>query len=315
MAHEVEDMMYVGQAPWHGLGKHFIQPPSLQEAIEAANLNWEVGLKTLITSDTKETVEAKATYRKSDGSILGVVGPTYHPLQNSEAFKFFEPFIDTKEASIETAGSLRQGKRVFVMCKINRDPLQITKNDIVEKYILLSNSHDGTLAVRVGFSPVRVVCSNTLSMAHNDKASSLLKVRHTKGLVKTLDEVRGIMNLANQEFEATAEQYKILASKNIDAKTLEKYVKLVFNPKAVQEKSLESINSQVLNNIIPLFEKGRGNDMLGTKGTFWAAYNAINEYLQYERSEGPEASMDQMWFGISGQMNKKALEIGLSLAA
>ena len=147
MAHEVEQMMYVGAKPWHGLGRAFIVPPTLEESIVAAGLNWKVGLKDLQTIDGQQKVPAKATFRKSDGRILGVVGEKYKPLQNSEAFEFFRPFIDSKEAAIETAGSLRDGQRVFVMAKINRDPLIIKGNDEVEKYVLLSNSHDGTLAV------------------------------------------------------------------------------------------------------------------------------------------------------------------------
>src|SRR6185295_11897446 len=127
-------------------------------------------------------------------------------------------------AQIETAGSLRQGKRVWVLAKINRDPLVIKGNDVVEKYVLLSNSHDGTLAVRVGFTPIRVVCNNTLSMAINSEASKLIRIKHTKNVVSNLESVQEIMNLADQEFQATAEQYRMLTRKDINSKDLEKYI-------------------------------------------------------------------------------------------
>jgi phage/plasmid-like protein (TIGR03299 family) len=315
MAHEVENMMYVGQRPWHSLGRAFEMPPTLEEAIVAAGLDWKVGLKKLQTTDTQEAVPALATFRETDGRILGVVGPGYNPLQNVEAFEFFRPFIDTNEASIETAGSLRNGQRVFVLAKINRDPMVIKGNDTVEKYVLLSNSHDGTLAVRVGFTPIRVVCNNTLTMAHGDKASKLLRVRHTAGVVDNLEKIREVMDMANAEFEASAEQYRILASKDINSKDLEKYVKLVFSQKLVEEKSIDEVRSKVIGKIIPLFESGRGNDMKEIKGTYWAAYNAINEYLQYERGETNEGRIDQLWFGAAAQLNKRALDVGLTLAA
>jgi phage/plasmid-like protein (TIGR03299 family) len=316
MAHEIQEkdnMIYVGERPWHGIGTPFIVPPTLDDAIVAAKLNWTVKTAPLFTA-ANEKVEALVTRRSDDNAILGVVGPNYHPLQNSDAFKFFEPFIDSKEAFIETAGSLNNGKRVWVLCKINRDPLVIKGDDTVEKFIMLSNSHDGTMAVRVGFTPIRVVCNNTLTAAHNSQASSLLRVKHTKSVNQNLEKVREIMNLANQQFEASAEQYRVLASREINSKDLEKYVKLVFNQKATEEKSLEEINSRVLNKIIPLFEKGRGNDMAEIKGTYWAAYNAVTEYLQYERGDSNESRFDSVWFGSGAQISKKALEVGLVMA-
>ena len=214
---------------------------------------------------------------------------------------------------------MRQGKRVWVLAKINRDPLVITGNDVVEKYVHLSNSHDGTLAVRVGFTPIRVVCNNTLSMAINSEASKLIRIKHTKNVVSNLESVQEIMNLADSEFEATAEQYRALVMKDINSKDLEKYVKLIFNTTAKLVEAGGNVdnlsNKRILEQIIPLFEKGRGNDMTGVKGTMWAAYNAVNEYLQYERGSDNSNRMDNMWFGDSARLNKKALETALILAA
>lgn len=318
MAHEVENMLYVGQAPWHRLGNKMVGAPTIEEAIVAAGLNWKVSTEPVF-SGAGEKVSALLTRRDSDKSILGVVGPSYVPLQNSEAFKFFQPFIDSKEASIETAGSLREGKRVWILAKINRDPLVIKGNDTVEKYVLLSNSHDGTLAVRAGFTPVRVVCANTLQLSINDKASKLIRIKHTKNVVQNLENVQEIMNLADSQFEATAEQYRLLASKEINSKDLEKYVKLVFNTTSrviEAEGDLSKINNKrIMEEIVPLFEKGRGNDMVEIRGTYWAAYNAITEHLQYSRGSGEATRMDSMWFGQAATLNKKALETALVMSA
>lgn len=318
MAHEIEQMLYVGAAPWHRLGRKFEMPPSLEEALVAAGLDWTVSTEPLF-SGAKEKVDAMLTRRSSDQSILGVVGPNYTPLQNNEAFEFFRPFLDEKAAAIETAGSLRDGKRVWILAKINRDPMTIKGNDVVEKFVLLSNSHDGTLAVRVGFTPIRVVCNNTLSMAVNSKASQLIRVKHTKNVVQNLENIQEIMNLADSEFQATADQYRFLASKEINSKDLEKYVKVVFSNTAKLAEvggDLSKLNNKrILEAVIPLFEKGRGNDMQEIKGTYWSAYNAINEYLQYERGEENAGRMDSMWFGDSAAKNKKALDTALILAA
>jgi phage/plasmid-like protein (TIGR03299 family) len=317
MAHEVENIMYVGQAPWHGLGTRFVTAPSLDEAIVAAGLDWKVTTEPVF-SGSQERLPALATRRSSDGSILGVVGPKYSPLQNSEAFDFFKPFIESGEAVIETAGSLRMGKRVFVLAKLKLDPMDIVKGDSVEKYVLLSNSHDGTLAVRVGFTGVRVVCANTMAMAHGDSASRLIRVRHTKNVAENLEGIRAVMNLANQQFEATAEQYRVLASKEINQADLEKYVKLVFNSnKKILEAEGDTANlnnKRLINSIQPLFEKGLGNDMPGVRGTLWAAYNAVSEHLQYNRGDDAQVRLDSLWFGQGAQLNKRALEVAVMMA-
>jgi phage/plasmid-like protein (TIGR03299 family) len=318
MSHEIEKMMYVGQAPWHKLGHSFEQAPSLEDALVASGLDWKVTTEPVFSS-SGEKLEALLTRRDMDSSVLGVVGAKYVPLQNQEAFKFFEPFIDSKEVSIEAAGSLRKGRRVWVLAKINRDPMSIKGNDIVEKYVLVSNSHDGTLAVRVGFTSVRVICANTLAAAHNSEASKLIRVKHTKNVVQNLENIREIMDVANSEFEATAEQYRLLANTQINQKDLEKYVKLVFNSQSrilEAEGNLDSINNKkIIEEIQPLFEKGRGNDLPEIKGTMWAAYNAISEHLQYNRGNDDQVRLDNLWFGQGAQLNKKALDVALVMSA
>jgi len=322
MAHELEvvngkaNMIYVGSAPWHQLGTQVASTITSAEAIKAAGLDWNVGLKDLFTGDS-EKVTHRATYRQDNGKILGVVGPEYHALQNSKAFSFFDPFLESKEATIETAGSLKEGRRVWVLAKLNRDPMKIVGDDIVEKYILLSNSHDGTLAVRVGFTPVRVVCQNTMSLAHNDHRSQLIRLSHTKNIVGNLEAIREVMDTANAKFEATAEQYRMLATKQINQKDLEKYVKLTFAAKLEETEEVEERKSRVLEPITRLFETGRGNQMPGVAGTYWAAYNAVTEFIQYERGNNAtqDSRLNETWFGGGMVLNKKALATALTLAA
>jgi phage/plasmid-like protein (TIGR03299 family) len=313
MAHEIEvvdniaNMMYVGDAPWHKLGTKFEVAPTLDTAIMAAGLDWNVILKPLFTGDGI-SAPANATVRESDGSILGVVGPGYKPLQNQKAFDFFKFFVNSGAVTVECAGSLRNGRRVFILCKINKDPIVVKGNDIVQKYVLLSNSHDGTMAVRAGFSGIRVVCANTLAMALGADSSKLLRIRHTKSVNEALDEVAQIMNIADQSFDATAEQYRRLAAKSVNVADLDKYVRTVF-------KLDDEGDSRVIDQVIPLFEKGRGNDMPEIKGTYWAAMNAVSEYVQYERGSSDDTRLDQTWFGAGQTLNKRALEVALEMAA
>jgi hypothetical protein len=119
------------------------------------------------------------------------------------------------------------------------------------------------------------------------------------------------MNLANNAFETTLEQYRLLANKEINSKDLEKYVKMVFK----LDEDKEGAGKRLLNNIIPLFEKGRGNDMSEIKGTYWAAYNSISEHLQYFRGNDEQVRLNNLWFGTSKTTLENALQIAVKMAA
>lgn len=324
MSHELEiingeaQMFYRGEAPWHKLGR-FIHPDEVltsEQAIVAAGLDWTVDTKPLFLADGTQA-PSNATVRSDNGNILGVVGKNYTPLQNKNAFTFFDEFINSGQASFETAGSLKDGKKIWALAKINKDPLVIAGDDIVDKYILLSNSHDGTTAVRAGFTPIRVVCANTMAMAHQKGTSQLIRIKHGKNVADNLERVAEIMNVANQQFEATAEQYRFLASRNINSADLETFIKLVFTgPKYVELESQGlTVNKRIIENVIPLFEKGRGNDMTEIKGTAWAAYNAVNEYLQYERGSDDDSRLNSMWFGDGANLNQRALDVITKMVA
>ena len=331
MAHEIEtnlngtaNAFFVGAPAWHRLGKVFPEGTELTipDAIVAAGLDWKVRLQPLHMNFDGEQlpVPGYATVRETDKSVLGVVGPSYQPLQNVDAFNWFQPFLDTGKMSLEAAGSLRGGKRVWVLAKIKGDPCEVVKGDALVRYALLSNGHDGTMAIRAGFTDVRVVCANTMAEAHGSQASKLLRVRHTAGSARALVEVGEIMDLANREFVARVDQLKTLAHKGISVADLKSYVRKVFEPKVTlsqvtnETEADEDKNERLLGKIIPLFEKGRGNDMPGVAGTAWAAYNAVNEYLQYER--GNEANrLDSMWFGDSARLNARALQVAMVMAA
>lgn len=316
MAHQVEEMMSVRETPWHGLGTVIQDAPTVDEGIKLAGLDWTVETQPLFTADGRD-VTHKAMVRASDQSILGVVGPKYKPLQNRDAFDWFQPFLDGGTAHLTTAGSLNEGRRVWVMAEIG-DPLTIVKGDEVRRFVLLSNSHDGTQSVRVGFTPIRVVCANTLAMAHSDTASQLLRMRHTSGLKDVMEKVREIMQLANSEFEATAEQYKRLAASKVANRTdLRDYVKRVMQltddakkPGELSKKSAETYAA-----ILEGFDSGKGTGNKKIRGTWWNAYNAVTEFLSWTRGKTSDGRLDSLWFGEAFKINEDALDVALELAA
>ena len=319
MAHEVETMMYVGKTPWHGLGVAIPEGKklSIEEAIGVAGLDWEVKIQHIFTKDGRGIplgiLNQYVTCRTSDNAVLGIVGKDYQAFQNRDAFKWFQPFLESGEATIETAGSLKGGSRIWVLARIRRDPLVVWKEDIMEHYVLLSNSHDGSLAVKVGFTPIRVVCNNTLCLAHESKASQLLRVKHTSRVLENLKDIREMMDLAQREFAATVVQYRRLSSKEINSADLVKYVRLVFNLKERKRTSDRERQEKIVPGVVRLFESGRGSRMAGRN--YWGAYNAVNEYLNYFRGKTQDSTLNSLWFGDSGRINKRALNIALKMAA
>lgn len=316
MVAAVEKMFHVGEMPWHGESTLLDGNESTEELMEKAGLNWKVKTETLYRKIGDEFVPYKlgrASVRESDESDLGCVGPRWTPLQNAEAFKVFEPLVDSGDMSWHTAGSLRDGQRIWVLCQLAMDNSEIVKGDEIAKFALLSNGHDGKLAVHFGFTPIRVVCANTEAMARNSKASKLIRVRHHRFVADNVEKLRDIMDIANQEFEATAEEYRFLASRGINSNDLKKYVNIVFGVKDAEKTSTRKQN--IINKVEGLFETGKGNDLPGVRGTYWAAYNAVTEYLNYEKGNNVQNRLDSLWFGQNGVQSRDALKTAVALAS
>ena len=332
MAHQFESGFFVGKTAWHGLGTTLPADTSLSvsEGLAAAGLNWRVGILPLdVSLDLDppdlptgefhplagERTDARVTYRESDNTILGVVGKRYEPLQNIEAFEWFQPFLDSEEASLHTAGSLHDGKRVWVLAKLNRRAIEVTDGDLVEKYLLLSNSHDGSTCVRVGFCPIRVVCANTLSMAH--QAGQLLRLRHTASLKATLDDVRDIVNTANASFEATAQQYQLLATRAIERSDVTKYVKQVvleIDPETSWN-DLTTRKQNILTDVLSRYEQPVGGQYVELKPTWWRAYNAVTEHLSYSSGRNQNSRLQNLWYGTGHKRSQQALSTALRLSS
>ncbi|WP_394849676.1 DUF932 domain-containing protein [Pendulispora brunnea] len=345
MSDEVESMMYVGETPWHGLGVSCESAPTVEEAIKKSGLDWEVEARHLITH-TGEKARHRGIYRTSDGAKLGEVGPKYKPLQNREAFEAFQPFLDTGKAVLETAGSLRGGSLIWVLARLLGDPLTIVPkaDDIVRKFILLAHGHQQGRSVKWGFVPIRVVCANTLGAALSAEASRLLRIPHKGDVVGALKRMPEIMNLADQTFEVSAEQYRFLASKGVREKDLLKYVRAAFAggdpddgsdeggglggeggaapggdappgaPPAPLIPSAEAKRYWLGEQIRRLFETGRGNDRPGVRGTWWALVNGANEYLGYEMGKNQERRLDSFWFARGARINQRLVRIALRFA-
>lgn len=312
---EKDSMFSVKEKPWHGLGTILAEAPSIEEGIKKAGLNWTVSLRPIVSDDNDRISVGthKIVVRDDFNLPLGVVGSDYHILQNQEAFNFFDTFIENDLASLETAGSLFNGKKVFILAKINQEDMHVTDDDVVEKYILLSNAHDGSQSVRIGYTPIRVVCNNTLSCAVHCKNSNLIKITHKTDVVETLETVKETMNIINQEFLATEEQYKELAKKGVDSNSLEKYVRQVFSTKKLEaiitdyEKEIEEDSRRkIIARVEEVFDSEPKHNM-------WTLYNSVNYYLNHDRGKSLENRYNSIWFGDSKRLDNRALQLAISL--
>lgn len=186
MPANVESMFYVRSVPWHNLGRRVDEALTSREALVAAGLNWNVIQKNVMTDYYNIIDGFKANIRESDGKVLGVVSDRYKIVQNTDAFMFTDSLIE-HDVCYETAGSLQDGKRIWLLAKLP-DSYRLA-DEKVDPYIVFSNSHDGSGAIKAAMTPVRVVCQNTLNLALND-AKRVWSTIHTGDIMMKLDEAR-----------------------------------------------------------------------------------------------------------------------------
>jgi phage/plasmid-like protein (TIGR03299 family) len=318
-------VMTVGPA-WHRLGKELNAPATAAEAIKYACLDWRVSKMPLFAGEREHRSLAKHcavvredvwrsrdwTPGENDG-VLGIVGDAYETLQNEEAFGFFDPIVGQKEAAYHTAGALGKGERVWILAKLPKD-IHVIGDYITNKYLLLSNSHDGTSAVQIKFTPVRVVCQNTLTQALSQGPT--LRITHTRDLRERLMIAQNLLKRIQVRYDELASVFQNMARMPVNDGKLGEYLKGIFpDPaqrrdetryqRALQQAKYDREGSAYL------FEQGRGNDEAKVKGTLWAAYNGVAEYVDYRRFEkaSNDRQLNAIWFGEGYSMKARAFAV------
>lgn len=300
-------MFYVGSPPWHQLGVQLQNPATAQEAIQATGLDYKVKLKpvkTIVNRKHRIVPNTFATVRTDTSEVLGVVGSRYEPIQNKDAFSFFDALVGSDEAIYQTAGVLGKGERIWILAKLP-SYIRIGKNDIVNKYLLLTNSHDGSAVVRAKLTPIRVVCSNTLSVALSGNEQEV-RIKHTPNAVHRLREAHKLLGLSNHLYLQLDSIFNKMALKRITEKQLQQYVKTLIpsNPDAQHQTRNENIREAILE----LYESGQGADM--SRGTLWGAYNAATEYTDHvQSSRNPNKQLSSMWFGSGEKLKLRAFAL------
>lgn len=220
-------MFYINEVPWHGLGTKLDKPATAQEAITVAHLDWKVvklplfaGSKRIPVPDRFAVVRRTGDLIAKTDPVLGIVSNEYTPLQNRDAFAFFDPIVGQNAAIYHTAGALGQGERVWILAKLPGH-IRVVGDDITEKYLLLSNSHDGKSSVQIKFTPVRVVCQNTLTLALND--GSCWRVSHHSDIHQRLKQAHEMLGLIKIRFDDMEQSFQAMSRVKMNGDRLTEY--------------------------------------------------------------------------------------------
>lgn len=322
MPAKVQTMAYHGKVPWHGIGTSVPEGVTAEKMIYAAGLDWEVDLRpargsTVINKKGEysryEVVRMPRREAKEREVLLGLVGRRYQPLQNVEAFQFFDPIVGQKKAFFETAGALGEGERIWVMAKMP-SAMKIVPGDECLKYLLLSNTHSGEGSVTVKFTSVRVVCQNTLMLAMED-GQKAYRVRHSKKMQFKLEELSDFLSITQDVFLKAEESFRRLAKIEMTGYRLDSYLEAVFPLSAAQKKN--GSRPERWDFLHEIFDTRPDLQLPGVQGTLWGAYNAITmfeDYKQPRSEELPEQRLNRTWFGGGAEIKMKALEKASELA-
>lgn len=308
MSHELEiingeaQMAYAGDTPWHGLGTKVPADVSPDQMMEAAGLNWEVRKQPMFINDglgTDTKVPGKqALVRSSDNKILDIVGDTWNPVQNSEAFNFFSDFVGAGDMEMHTAGSLKDGQIVWALAKVN-ESFEAVPGDRVDSYLLFTNPHRFGQSINVTFTPTRVVCNNTLTMALNGAANAV-KVNHSKQF--NADEVKEMLGIASFKLEQYKEMSQFLAHKKYTQDNVREYFNSLF---PTYSKKDDVADSRQTNRLMELLGQQAGANF--AEGSWWSAFNAVTYYTDHERGRDSDTRLQSAWYGQSRQLKIKAL--------
>jgi phage/plasmid-like protein (TIGR03299 family) len=316
MAHEIEviagkaQMAYSGDVPWHSLGTRVPDDLTPEQMLDAAGLNWNVNLIPAYAKVAGKNVSVgrSALVRSTDNKILDVVSDDWKPMQNSDAFDFFTDFIAAGDMSMHTAGSLKGGQIVWALAKVN-DGFELFGGDNVESYLLFTNPHTYGKSIDVRFTPIRVVCNNTLTLSLNTQSDNMVKVSHRREFIA--DQVKETLGIAKEKLETYKEMAAFLGSKRYTNENIVEYYKRVFplltsNENKSNELSrnaklaLEVVNSQPGANY--------------AEGTWWSAANGVTYMTNHLIGRSADTRLTSTWYGANKSLNHKAFELAVEMA-
>lgn len=338
MAHELEtnntaegavggaNMAYVGVEPWHGLGVKLDSGATPDQMMKAAGLDWTVSKQPIYTKHTADdgaVVEKSykgkfALIRDTDGTEFSVVGDTYVPIQNSEAFSFFEAFCKSGQLSMETAGALKGGAHIWALAKTNM-ALTLPGGDVVNGYILFSSPHLIGEAMNLKFTAIRVVCNNTITMAL--RGFSNFRMPHVKAFDASVQsQAATALGLSSGLMDKFKEKAEFLSGKVASEEKVKEFITQVMDPDYFDEtisagKPMDFARAnRPAKKVLEIIETQPGADLESSKGTWWGALNAVTFFADHKWGNNRDAAMHNAWFGPRASTKAAALDIAVEYA-
>ena len=319
MAHMLEmnqdgkaNMAYVQKTaadiPWHTLGtpvSEYITPEEIQKA---AGLDWTVKKipAYAIIDDKKIDVGRSALIRESDNSILDIVSNDWNPVQNSQAFEFFNEFVAAGDMTMETAGSLKGGTIVWGLAKI-KESFELFGGDRVDSYLLFSNFHRYGFSTDVRFTPIRVVCNNTLTLSLSSDVERMVKISHRREFKP--DNVKSMLGIASQKLAKYKEMASFLGSKKAKNEDVIEYFTRIFPVTSTSSKKEMSKAARIVYDGV-ITQPGAEY----AEGSWWSKYNSITHYTDHTHGRNADNRLQSSWYGTNRTLKTKALELALEYA-
>lgn len=278
MAANVESMFYTRQKPWHGLGTRVEEAPTSADALHLAGLDWQVKQEPIYTDNGNVIPGYKANVRDSDRRVLGVVTDRYKIIQNQEAFAFTDSLLG-EGVRYETAGSLQEGRKVWLLARLPRE--YIISGERISPYLVFSNTHDGSGAVKVALTPIRVVCNNTLNLALSTASRSWSMI-HTGNINDKIQEAKDTLFMAEEYMDSLGKEFERLRRQKITDAQVKEYIELLLP----LEKNATQVQSK---NILKLREdmKQRYYDAPDLQNVGNNAYRFINAVSDFATHSNP----------------------------
>ena len=315
MAHNIneERVFTVGKA-WHGIGTVVESEKTAKEAVTLAKLDYNVNMVNLFAGQEYQKLDNhRAIIREDSKDVLGITTKKYKIVQNANAFSFFDVVVGEGQAIYHSAGALGKGERIWILAKLNGD-ITVSKDDIVQKYLCLTNSHDGKSSLRMYFTPVRVVCQNTLNMSMAD-AKNGISIRHTGNIQYKVNEARRVLGISIDYYKQFEQIIMQMENKQLQVEELNKYFDAVLKINDEEKTSTRKDNQK--NDLLSLFERGQGQTE-GNKHSLWKAYNAVTEYTDHYRTvknieKDSSNKLSSIWFGSGAKLKEKAYAEAVAL--
>lgn len=321
MAHEVQSMAFKGTTPWHGLGNQLPEKQPIEVWAEKAGMDWRI-CEAPVRYMTEQagalgsihSYDAMRVLYRSDSRIpLAVVSDRYKIVQPSEIIAWFRDLSEVSGFEIETAGCLKEGRKFWALARTGKETV-LKGTDTVKSYVLLASSCDGTLSTVAVPTSIRVVCSNTLSIALSG-ASGAIKVPHST----TFDgqEIKRQLGIAVSQFDSFMYRMKTLAERRVKSHESMQFFLKVLCEREGRTDIAGMANERALKKVQALYEgQGRGSELAAAKGTAWGLLNAVTEFVDHERRARSQAyRLESAWFGAGAELKQRALDQAMQLVS